>query len=526
MGVDLEGGILGINNAIFTISIWMFSLSISWLFFKNNPYINNLIILALIPSGILIIVEFVYLGLFFDYIHILPLIIGIIILLKKHDTLKLKKMLLNSGILIGWICLDYFLGLAYSNIPIFLFTLGFIIFIYITIGISFIYAKFNQKSNKKSNLIKKILLGILIFFLIFGIFLEGVLTEWYMRPNTANIDPRLDIMSWDMINDNMHNSNTDLIFWNNSFYLVHDRRPFHLGSSDAKLLVWKSNDAVIWEKVIEFSVPGSDIRDPKFCNINGTLFLYALLNEGIMATPYQTIYTKTSNGDVWDIFKPIDLQGWLLWRPKTYDNKTWYVPAYWHEHGKSVLLNSSNGINWSIVSTINEGFANDETALEFLQNGSIIITARLEGVSDTLFGSSSACTLIAVSNPPFINYSYSRSYITRLDGPVLFSYNNKTFAIGRYQPGTRTMFTQLGSIFSKKRTSIFLLELNKLVYLTDIPSAGDTSYAGVAIRGNELYISYYTSNTKYDYPWILGMVARSIIKIVKINLTSLITIIP
>jgi hypothetical protein len=112
-----------------------------------------------------------------------------------------------------------------------------------------------------------------------------------------------------------------------------------------------------------------------------------------------------------------------------------------------------------------------------------------------------------------------------LDGPVLFSYNNRTFAVARYQPGTRTVFTNLGSIFSKKRTALYLVETDKLIYLTDLPSAGDTSYPGVVIKHDELYISYYTSDINYDYPWLLGMVAKSEVRLAKINLTSLINII-
>ncbi len=247
-----------------------------------------------------------------------------------------------------------------------------------------------------------------------------------------------------------------------------------------------------------------------------------------MADPYQTLYTYSDDGMNWQPLQEVALGGWLFWRPKTRDNLTWYNSAYWHEHGKAILLNSTDGINWNIVASIYEGEANDETEIEFLPDGRLICTSRLEGNAgaDSVFGSSNASTLIAISSYPYTNWSsYVKSRITRLDGPCLFSYDNKTFAVGRYQPGPRTPFTELGSVFSKKRTAIFLVEDNGLTYLTDLPSAGDTSYAGVVQNGTDLYVSYYTSDITKDFPWILGMVADSDIRIAQVNLTALVALV-
>ncbi|MHA1230172.1 MAG: hypothetical protein ACTSRP_14560 [Candidatus Helarchaeota archaeon] len=523
----LEGGEIFQNyNLIFSLSIWNFSLSLAWLFYRDNPVLNNFLSLTFIPSGILVFVEIIYLNIFYDYIYIVPTIIGIIILAKKRNSLKLKYLLSISGGLIGLVYLEYFLGIAYSNISPLLLLLASIIMIYIFLEISVLYKWMKKLLSRKKAIIKRLLLGVIIFLLVFGIFLEGVLMEWYLRPSNYYINSNLEIESWTAISNGMHNSNTDMIYWNNYIYLVHDQRIYHFWiGDDAKLIVWRSKDAKNWEKVVELRSPSTDIRDPKFCNINGTLFLYALLNVGLIARPYQTVYFKTNDGLNWEDCKKLNLSGWLLWRPKTIDNKTWYSCAYWYEHGESVLLKTSNGTDWIIVSTIFKGQANDETALEFYNNDSIICTLRIEGESDSMFGTNTACTIIATSIPPYINWNYSKSYITRLDGPCLFSYNNKTFAIGRYQVGPKTIFTELGSAFSKKRTSIFLVEPDNLTYLTDLPSTGDTSYAGIVILGNQLYVSYYTSDIRFDYPWILGMVSKSDIRIARINLTSLINFI-
>jgi hypothetical protein len=326
--------------------------------------------------------------------------------------------------------------------------------------------------------------------------------------------------SWDAVKDGSHNSNTDLIHWEGAFYLVHASSPWHFASKRCRLVVRRSEDAHRWEKEAELNVPGEDIRDPKFAPIGDRLFLYALKNTSFAAEPYATVSTSSQDGSAWDSFKDVRPEGWLFWRPKTTDGANWYVPAYWHKHGKSVLLRSTDGEHWLIVSQIYEGERNDEVDIEFLPDGRMICTARLEG-SGSILGNNRASTLIGLASAPFDRWSYAKSKVTRLDGPCLFSHGGRVYAVGRYQPGRRGTLTALGSVLSRKRTSLFLVEEDGLIYLSDLPSAGDTSYAGAVIRGDDLYISYYTSDISKDYPWILGMLRPSDIRIAKISLAGL-----
>lgn len=147
-------------------------------------------------------------------------------------------------------------------------------------------------------------------------------------------------------------------------------------------------------------------------------------------------------------------------------------------------------------------------------------TARLEG-SGSIFGDPRAATLIAVAEPPYTRWTYNRSQVTRLDGPALFSYKGQIYAVGRYQPKPWGPLTQLGSVFSRKRTALFRVDEDRLTWLSDLPSAGDTSYAGVVILGDFLYISYYTSDIRRDFPWLMGMLLPSDIRIVRIPLKAL-----
>ncbi|MCC6641303.1 MAG: exo-alpha-sialidase [Deltaproteobacteria bacterium] len=341
---------------------------------------------------------------------------------------------------------------------------------------------------------------------------------WWLRPNRARVRPSLGVESWSVVADGRHNSNTDLIYWRESFWLVHAASPWHLGSTECRLRIWRSADARRFEPVAELGMPGEDIRDPKLAVIGGRLFLYALPNRGRAALPYTTVYSVSDDGITWPAFTPIEQPGWLFWRPKTRDGVTWWVTAYWHGHGRSRLFSSTDGIHWSVVSDIHEGDANDETDFEILSDGRMLVTARLEGRADSPLGSPDACTLLATSAPPYQAWTKKRSSVTRLDGPALFSYRGAVLAVGRFQPGPRGPLTQLGGVLSRKRTALFLVEEDRLVHLTDLPSAGDTSYAGVVVEGHALTTSYYTSDVTRDYAWLLGMFLPTEIRIARIDL--------
>lgn len=370
----------------------------------------------------------------------------------------------------------------------------------------------------------KIIGTVLIFFVLAAVLWVGY---WLIRPNRAQVNTNLVLESWDVTHDKMHNSNTDMIEWQGKFYIAYVSSPFHFGNDASVLHVKRSGDkGHTWEEVDQFNPPGEDIRDPKFAIISNRLFLYALKNTSFVAEPYLSVYAFTENGSEWTEFKSVaGLDGWLFWRPKTQDGITFYNAAYWWEHGKSVLIKTTDGIQWDIISTIHEGGRNDETEIEFLPDGRLLATARLEyGEGEVVFGDPKGATLITVSDPPYETWtSRVESLVTRLDGPYLFSYHGRVFAVGRFQPkpGKQGPLTDQGSILASRRTSLFEVRENGLAYLTDLPSAGDTSYVGLVIDGDTAYASYYTSPINRDYVWILGMLSPSAVRMAKIDLKTM-----
>lgn len=362
--------------------------------------------------------------------------------------------------------------------------------------------------------------------------LAQALVWWRLRPNASRLEPSLAIETWDVVSDDMHNSNTDLIHWRDHFYLVHAVSPYHFSNTGCHLKLLRSPNGRAWEPLAVIGSPGEDIRDPKLAAIGDRLFLYALVNRSFDPEPYATVYTWSEDeGRTWAPPERLGHEGWLFWKPKTRDGITWYAAAYWHAHGKSALFATENGVDWRPVAPIHTGGErNDETDVEFLADGTLLSTARLEGnfhewEYGMIFGDPTGGTLIACAEPPYTAFStLAKTGLTRLDGPALFGWQGKVYAVGRYQPELSQPFKRQGSIFARKRTSIFRVDGAPnpgLTWITDVPSAGDTAYAGVALHAGDLYFSYYTSPIDRDYPWVVGMFNPTAIRMAKVSLERL-----
>lgn len=327
--------------------------------------------------------------------------------------------------------------------------------------------------------------------------------------------------TWVVTDDGKHNAFTDLLFWRGSFWLVYVSSPSHFKSKKSRLVLLRSSDARNWQEFKRFDGDGEDIRDPKLAILQGQMFLYALLNKQFDPEPYKTIVAHGNDGENWTSFESTTPDGWLMGRPITSNESVWYAPAHRIDLGTAVLLQSTDGVNWSIHSTIFEGKEEraDETAIQFLQDGRIIAATRLEAGS-SLFGSSQAGTLLSIAASPFTAWTQiTKSRVTRLDGPTLFRVEDQVYAVGRSQPKVSAPFQGLGSAISQKKTALFLVKENAagLIHLTDLPSCGDTSYAGVAIADGKVFISYYTNDPRKDYPWLLGMLLPTRIQITEIE---------
>lgn len=378
--------------------------------------------------------------------------------------------------------------------------------------------------------IKHVLHGLLLGIILFGILAGSMFAWWAIRPSTYRVNPLLDFTSEVYVSNGRHNANTDLIKWNGNYYLIYANQPGNQGSTTTFLSVNRGDNLNNMTEIMQLRVQDGDIRDPKFAAIDGQLFIYYLTNFGVMAIPHGTAFLNSSDGITWSTAQDLPgMDGWCLWRPRTRDNVTWYCSVYNNAQTDCSLFQTTDGITWTFVSRIAEGIGISEDELIFLNDGRMLVSIRNERHSTTVIGDPDAGTLLAMANPPYTTWNVTLDRLTKLDGPCLFTLDDggttRYFAAGRFQPELDGMLTMMGSVFAKKRTSLFefvnLSSTQALRYISDLPSTGDSTYEGIIIEDGRIYITYYTNDLRTDPAWLLGMLVPSDILLVNISVASL-----
>jgi hypothetical protein len=398
---------------------------------------------------------------------------------------------------------------------------------------------FTMKAPKTTKgRIKKLFrnIGVFIFTLVISLttLLGVMLTYYYLRPAPIYQYPSsLELSTWTAIpsGDNLakhHKSNTELIYYNESFYMVYQNSKWHLQDQNGELVVARSKTGKkgSWQTISKVTLSNTDVRDPLLAVINDTFFLYFLPNFRFDPEPEYTYYTSSEDGINWVSPKKLSVNvsysdgtwemedNWCFGRvaPITHDNNTWYVVASGTKGahvieknaGQEVLFKSQNGTYWEEVSVIYDGYPNSEATLSFLPSGELISTIRVETMSSWsgyLFGTPHAGTIIATSYNNFQNWSIFPDFQTRLDGARLFTIENRTFVAGRNHLGPGLVGNHLG----RKRTSVYEVKHDRLIHLFDLPSNGDTAYTGVSVINESVYVCYYTNPIQHDLPWIVGL---------------------
>lgn len=465
---------------------------------------------------------------------------GIIETLKKEfypEYEKSLKLIFISIILLIIVGIAGTLNLGYE-IPLFgtiifavLMGAGILTFIY-----KYLKKVFKVKESSEGIKAASIRIGSKIFVFIFALIITlnsllGVLmVYYYVRiPPSFEADERLELETWTAIpayDEGLakhHKSNTKLYYWRGYFYLAYQSSKWHLEDLNGELVVARSIDASegSWEKVAIIKGPGqNDVRDPLITEINGKLFLYFLPNFNFDPSPNTTYYCSSSDGVTWtqpeEIFVDVNYDtgvvreaGWRFGRqrPLTKDNRIWYCMASGSKGTSrmTILMTTRDGINWREYSVVYSTYGSGEPCFEFLPNGEMISTLRvgkMSSISGYEFGTPHAGTIIATSYNNMKDWSYAPDFQTRMDGATLFKVNGRVFCAGRNHLGPRI---DTGNHVAKKRTSIYEVLEDRLIFLFDLPSNGDTAYTGVVVKDGTVYISYYTNPINKDLPWIIGL---------------------
>jgi hypothetical protein len=327
----------------------------------------------------------------------------------------------------------------------------------------------------------------------------------------ANQDCRTEICQ--------HNENVDVIAWHGAVWLVHRTARSQILGPNCSWFVYRSLDGgKHFERVAHIlGRTDRDLRDPHFYIIGNDLYLYggarlpglAAFDSGIDAIE---LGWKSSDGINWQSLGAVGPEMWTFWRPKQRDG-IWYNAAYHDGDSDEALFSSSDGVTWTLGPDIYNMPADheDEAELTIMPTGVMLALVRLDGTAAELLGDEGRLrTKVCWAMPPYASFSCPAELTgVRLDGPVTFFWHERLFVIARKHLQSKTS--------PKKRTALYeitgdFLHAGAIAIKEwgELPSAGDTAYAGIApVDDQHMVAAWYSGDLVNDDTWIIGQLSAT-----------------
>lgn len=280
-----------------------------------------------------------------------------------------------------------------------------------------------------------------------------------------------------------HNAFTDLVRFQDQWFLSFREANAHAVSGDGDLRVIRSADGVVWESVALLDYgPEWDMRDGKLhVTSDGRLMLNTAAAPLAATSQRQSLVWFTDDGLDWsDGPYPVGEPNWWLWGVEVHPTSgdvygVGYGPTTSHPR-TTRLYRSTDGIAYTtLVPTLTSDPETGETALLFRDNGSAVALVRDNtGAERSLLGTSSG---------DYTDWTF-REIDKRVGGPELIELpGGAILAASRlYDPVQRTSLSWID------------LETGRMTELLTLPSGGDTSYPGMVWHNDELWVSYYSSH--------------------------------
>ncbi len=275
-----------------------------------------------------------------------------------------------------------------------------------------------------------------------------------------------------------HNAFTDLIRFEGVWYCAFREGEVHGNHPTGQVRVIRSEDGEEWESTAVMQWDGGDVRDPKLSiTAEGKLMLTSAVyfTSAVDDTVRQSVTWLTSDGEDWGSVNAC-LSGVNTWRwNTTWHNGMGYNIGYSGKDAAGTLYRTRDGKQW-------------ETLLEdYFPEGEGNETSLVFGPDDTAY-----CLLrdgpggmghLGVAEPPYSEWTWA-DLGARIGGPEMIRLSDGRFlaAVRLYDGGART---SLCWIDPDEGTIREFLEL---------PSGGDTSYAGLVEHEGVIWMSYYSSH--------------------------------
>ncbi len=277
-----------------------------------------------------------------------------------------------------------------------------------------------------------------------------------------------------------HNAFTDLLHHDGRWYCVFREGSKHV-SPDGSLRVITSSDGEHWESLSLVSHPTDDLRDAKLSVAPDGRFM--LNGAGMQADQdiryHSMVWFSDDLGKTWDEGRRIGDPGFWLWRVHWHRNIA-YTMGYDTDRDRSRrtlrFYKSDDGASFEpLVKMVNVPNGVGEDRILFMDDGTALCLLRCEtGTKSGLLGR---------AEPPFTEWSW-REVGLRIGGPNMIALADRRIiaATRLYDP--------------KARTSLAWVDPNAgtLTECLELPSGGDTSYAGMVLHDGLLWVSYYSSH--------------------------------
>lgn len=327
-----------------------------------------------------------------------------------------------------------------------------------------------------------------------------------------------------------HNENTDLTHWKGAIYFVHRTAGSQILGPNSSLRVYRSRDdgKTFRLQAIIPAPSDRDIRDPSFYKVGRRLFIKAItrlpgFNLRDTDAGSISVDVRSKDGRHWSTPRPIGPEGWGFWRVVEQDG-VYYSAAYEDGDLQVVLYRSKDGRHWSAGPQI-YGVSEDtplEAELTFSPDGRrMLALVRMDGDNNDLLGFAGRLrTKVCWAKRPYKRFTCPQEFDgARLDGAVAFHWRGRLFVVARKHIIGPEM---------RKRTALYEVtgDLNrgplKLREWGELPSAGDTSYAGVARTGaSRFLVTWYSSPLEGDPSWLEGFGGQTDIWRAQLDLSRL-----
>jgi len=327
------------------------------------------------------------------------------------------------------------------------------------------------------------------------------------------------------------NNNLDVVRFQGRVYLVWRTAPSHFASDQTTMHVVSSTDEVDWDYETSYQT-GRDLREPRFLPVGDQLFLYMaqLGTDPNAFEPGEEHYVVRAADGTWsDALISMNKEDYILWRSKRLDSMAYllgYVggSAVFTDEApiKVEFMTTDDGVQWDPINPARRYILEGgvlETDFAFGEDGTLYGVSRNESGDEEGFGMK-VCKAPASDITDWSCHPDPKKY----DSPLMFSYDGEAYLIGRrnvtpsgnFDLGRtdlsmhdQFLWNQLEYIRHRKRCSIWRYDqdTDEIVFMADLPSRGDTCFAGL-LKGDtdgEFVVYDYSSPLDGpDYTWRHG----------------------